>query len=64
MPSYRVTWEIDIDADSAKEAAQKALTIQRNADSIATVFRLVDRDNAWFATTVDMTLDRVDYESI
>lgn len=35
---YRVVWEIDIEAKSAKAAAEKALEIQRNQDSIATVF--------------------------
>ncbi len=35
---YLVTWQIDIEADSAEEAAREALHIQRNPDSIATVF--------------------------
>lgn len=35
---YRVTWEIELDADTAKEAAEKALAIHRKEDSIATVF--------------------------
>ena len=34
----RVKWEIDLDANSPHEAARKALTIQRNPQSIATVF--------------------------
>lgn len=40
---YRVVWEIDIDADSPEEAAQKALHIQRNPGSIATVFETTPR---------------------
>ena len=37
--NYRVLWEIDIfDADSRREAAEKALEIQRRPDSTATVF--------------------------
>lgn len=40
--SYRVVWEIDIDACSPKEAAEKALAIQRNPESIATVFDITD----------------------
>ncbi len=36
--SYRVRWEMEIDARNTHEAAQKALAIQRNPDSIATVF--------------------------
>lgn len=35
---YRVTWTIDIEADSPVDAAQEALRIQRDKDSIATVF--------------------------
>lgn len=40
----RVVWEIDVEADSAQEAADKALAIQRNPDSCATVFDVKDRD--------------------
>jgi hypothetical protein len=35
---YRVKWEIDIDAKDEKEAAKKALSIQRDHESIGTVF--------------------------
>jgi hypothetical protein len=38
MPTYRVKWTIDVDAESAKEAAEKALEIQRDKESTATVF--------------------------
>lgn len=38
MNEYRVIWEIDIEAETPREAAQQALDIQRNGDSIATVF--------------------------
>jgi hypothetical protein len=38
MASYRVKWEIDLEADSPREAAEKALAIQRDPESIATVF--------------------------
>jgi hypothetical protein len=42
MPIYHLTWEIDIDASSPREAAEKALAIQRDQGSIATVFDVVD----------------------
>lgn len=42
MPSYRVTWEIDIDADTPRAAAEQALGIQRRAGSSATVFDCID----------------------
>lgn len=45
MKSYRVVWEIDIDAKSPKEAAKKALKIQRDKSSMATVFDVIDRDS-------------------
>lgn len=35
---FRVTWEIDIEADSAEEAALAAHEIQKRPDSTATVF--------------------------
>lgn len=38
MTIYLVQWEIDIEADSPREAAVKALRIQRDPESIATVF--------------------------
>ena len=41
---YRVTWEIDIDAESDEEAARQALEIQRDRESIATCFVVWDPD--------------------
>jgi len=38
MADYRVTWEIDIEADSPREAAEQALKIQRRPGSSAVVF--------------------------
>lgn len=40
---YRVLWEIDIDAGTPVEAARKALAIQRDPESIATVFDVIDK---------------------
>lgn len=46
MPNqyYRVVWEIDIDAGSPREAAEKALAIQRRAGSSAVVFDVRGED--------------------
>lgn len=44
MKTMRVVWEIDISADSPKEAAECALKIQRDNDSTATVFTVIDGD--------------------
>lgn len=38
MTRYVVTWVIDVYADSPVDAAKEAQTIQRNPESIATVF--------------------------
>ena len=38
MKTYRVSWEIDIDASSPVEAAKEALKIQRRKSSTANVF--------------------------
>lgn len=40
MAKYHVTWEIDIDARNPTQAARKALEIQREPESIATVFKV------------------------
>lgn len=42
MNEYTVTWAIDIDADTPEEAAKEAMAIQRDPDSIATVFMVSD----------------------
>lgn len=42
MATYSVSWEIEIEADSPREAAQEALAIQRDPNSIATVFSVIE----------------------
>lgn len=39
---YHITWSIDIDADSPREAAELALKIQRDTESLATWFSVND----------------------
>lgn len=36
--TYRVTWRFDVDADNPAEAAAMALIVQRDTESVATVF--------------------------
>jgi hypothetical protein len=38
MALYYVKWEIDVEAESAFDAAKIALDIQRDPESIATIF--------------------------
>lgn len=42
MPSFKIRWEIDIQADTAVEACQEARTIQLDEDSEAVVFEADD----------------------
>lgn len=41
MNEYLVRWEIDILADTPEEAAKKAFAIQRDPDSVASVFDVI-----------------------
>lgn len=42
MTTFRVIWEIDVDADNAVEAAKEAIKIQRDNDSTATAFDVIN----------------------
>ena len=42
---YRVTWTIDIDAESPEEAAHLAHRIQLEKDSLATHFEVTGEDS-------------------
>lgn len=44
MSTFKVVWEIDIDADSPTEAAKIAWDVQRDPASIATVFEVIDKN--------------------
>ena len=54
MNDYLVVWEINISADTPRDAAQRALEIQRDPNSTATVFRVLVEGGAAFDTTVDV----------
>ncbi len=59
MPSYHITWEIDIDADSPREAAEEAQRIQRDPTSLATVFTVQEHDTTK-AVQVDLLTEMPD----
>lgn len=44
MNEYRVEWCIEVDAENPREAAQRALEIQRDPDSMAVVFDVLDEE--------------------
>lgn len=59
LKTWKVMWEIEVDADSAEHAAQRALNIQRDGDSIATVFTVFRKhphSTARIGQTVDLEL--------
>jgi len=48
MPhTYYVEWRIEIAADSPHDAAKRALSIQRDPESLATCFHVTRRTNNW-----------------
>ena len=56
MILYRVTWEIDIEANSHEEAAIEALQIHRDENSIATMFLVTGEGRAeWIDVTEEMS---------
>ena len=51
--SYLVIWEMDIYADSPREAAEKAWGHMRAPDSIANVFNVIDKNGV--GTIIDLS---------
>ena len=43
MPNYRVIWRIDVEAESAVAAAERAREVQRDPESIASLFEVIER---------------------
>lgn len=50
--TYEVRWVMQVTAETAKQAAEQALEIQRDPDSIATVFEVISASG--FITDVDL----------
>ncbi len=42
---YHVVWEIDVYAESPREAAKEAQAIQQDKDAMATVFDVAEEDS-------------------
>lgn len=55
LKQYRVMWEIDVDAASPKEAAIRALEIQRDPSSIAVIFKVQQKPGGWEQVELDLT---------
>jgi len=43
MPTYKVTWEIEIDAENPLDACREAREIQQDPESIATIFEVNEK---------------------
>lgn len=54
MKTYTVIWEIQVSADNAQHAAQKALKIQRDPCSSAVVFKVWEEDTDADCQHVDL----------
>jgi hypothetical protein len=54
MNTYLVTWRIDIEADNPEEAAAQALIAQRDPDSTAVWFEVLDKTSG---IAIDVDLD-------
>ena len=62
MTEYLVTWSMPIEASSPIEAAKQALTIQRDPESIATVF-YAEADSEPGRWRVDLHYNRTEFEA-
>lgn len=67
MHSYRVTWEIDVEAETPREAAEQAKAIQQDPGSWASVFSCLQTDYLYPAKPklfhIDLAADESeDYE--
>ena len=58
MTTYRVTWEIDVEADSPQEAAAEAHRLVRKPDTTATVYSVLNQKTGEGAT-IDLLPEEV-----
>jgi hypothetical protein len=56
LKPYLVTWSIDVEAHSYEEAARLAQEIQRDRDSIATVFNVRCRGREQLVRIIDLEM--------
>ena len=72
MPEFKVVWEMDIEADTPRAAAERALEIHRDPQSIATEFTVDGQQidlGEWASegyrvpsSPPDAPLDEIDYQ--
>jgi hypothetical protein len=56
MTTYRVTWTIDLDAERPEDAAACAQAIQRDRESISTVFEVRELNGCTVGDVVQVDL--------
>jgi hypothetical protein len=61
MKTYKIAWEIQVNANSPLEAAKDAVTIMRDADNIAQQFYVQDEDTN---EVVSVDLDEPDEDAV
>ncbi len=54
MPTYRVIWRVDIEAESAVAAAERALEVQRDPKFSAPLYEVIEQPG---------TGERIDYSA-
>jgi hypothetical protein len=61
---YRVGWEIDIEAESPREAAEKVRQIQQDRESIAHIYHVTEyaNDGDAIAVGASSVIDLDDYD--
>lgn len=54
MATFKVIWEVDLDATNPREAAKLALAMQRDPNSIATFFSVYPEDEEDDCFNIDL----------
>jgi len=61
MTNYKIKWEIDIEATSHEEAAKKALELQKDDSSLATIFSVTDMNGYCKEIDVQIQDEMIDH---
>jgi hypothetical protein len=68
MTQFRVRWEVDVEAETAREAAEQAWSMQLDHDSIALVFEVARTDKlfnqpaSWEYEKIDLMGEKVEHD--
>lgn len=59
MKTYRVIWEIDLEAVTPEAAAQEAFRVHRDPDSMATVFKVCEHQPDGLGEPVELDIEEI-----